>query len=338
MSLRVVALGELLLRLKAPGTQRLLQGAHLEAGFGGSEFNVLASLTRLGCSTEYVTTLPENALGGTALATVAGHGVGTQFLQRAPGRLGLYFLESGSGVRRPKVLYDRADSAFALAPATGFDWPAILKGAHCLHLSGITPAVSPEAAATAVAAARAASAAGIPVAFDINMRSALWGASGRDPFAAFAPLLAEARILFATPADAPVCLPAAQRAGAESPASFAAALFAQLPKLEVLVSGAKRGASATDFELMATTQRRGGSAVSAREIAVVSAAENIGAGDALVAGCLFGLLSGWPPDRWLAFGLAAQALKHTVPGDINLVSLEEIEAVVAGVSPLRVQR
>jgi 2-dehydro-3-deoxygluconokinase len=335
---RLVALGELLLRLKAPGAQRLLQGAHLEAGYGGSEFNVMACLTRLGFSTEYVTTLPHNALGSTALATITGHGVGTRFVQRAPGRLGLYFLESGSGVRRPKVLYDRADSTFALSPAASFDWPAILAGADCLHLSGITPAVSEQAAATAVAAARAASAANITVSFDINMRAALWGSSGRDPFAAFAPLLAEARILFATPADARVCLPAAQRAGVESPASFAAALFAQLPKLEVLVSGSKRGASATEFELMATAQRRGASAVSAREIAVVAAAENIGAGDALVAGCLFGLLSGWPLEQWLAFGLAAQALKHTVPGDINLVSREEIEAVVAGVSPLRVQR
>jgi 2-dehydro-3-deoxygluconokinase len=334
----VVAFGELLLRLKAPGAQRLLQGAHLEAGYGGSEFNVLASLTRLGFSTQFVTTLPQNALGGTALATVAAHGVLTQFVQRAPGRLGLYFLESGSGVRRPKVLYDRADSAFALAAPGSFDWPAILDGVDCLHLSGITPAVSAQAAATAVAAARAASAANITVSFDINMRSALWAACGRDPFAAFAPLLAEARILFATPADAPVCLPAAQRAGTESQASFAAALFAHLPRLEVLVSAGKRGASATDFELLASAQRRGASAVSAREIPVVSAAENIGAGDALVAGCLFGHLSGWPPERWLTFGLAAQALKHTVPGDINPVSLEEIEAVVAGVSPLRVQR
>ncbi len=335
---KVVALGELLLRLKSPGAQRLMQGPILEAGYGGSEFNVLAALTRLGFATQYVTTLPENALGSAALATVAGHGVGTAFVRRAPGRLGLYFLESGSGVRRPKVLYDRADSAFTRTGQGTFDWEAILAGADCLHLSGITPAVSPAAAGLAVAAARAARAADIRVSLDINMRAALWAASGRDANAALAPLLAEAHVLFATPADAPVCLPAAARAAAGSQAGLAAALFAQYPKLTVLVSAAKRGTSATDFELLATAQGRGAHAVSAREIAVRGAAENIGAGDALVAGCLFGQLSGWPVQRWLDFGLAAQALKHTVPGDINLVSREEIEAVVEGSSPLRVQR
>ena len=336
--MRVVAFGELLLRLKSPGAQRLMQGLHLEAGYGGSEFNVLASLARLSAATEFVTTLPENPLGSAAVATVAGHGVGTQFIRRAPGRLGLYFLESGSGVRRPKVLYDRAGSAFALTSPTGFDWPTILKGADCLHSTGITPAVSEQAAAIAVAGARAAAAANVRVSLDINMRPALWAASGRDPVTAMAPLLNEARILFATPSDAAVCLPVAARPDTNSQAGFAAALFAEYPKLEVLVSGAKRGTSATDFELLATAQCRGSAAVSAREIPVRSAAENIGAGDALVAGCLFGQLSGWPIERWLDFGLAAQALKHTVPGDINLVSREEIDAVVAGASPLRVQR
>jgi 2-dehydro-3-deoxygluconokinase len=336
--MRVVALGELLLRLKSPGAQRLMQGPHLEAGYGGSEFNVLASLTRLGVATEYVTTLPENALGSAALATMAGHGVGTAYVRRGSGRLGLYFLESGSGVRRPKVLYDRAGSSFALSSPESFHWPAILSGADCLHLSGITPAVSEQSAAIAVAAARAAAAAHVMMSLDINMRAALWASSGRDPCAAMAPLLAEARILFATPSDAPVCLPAAARAGADTPAGFAAGLFAHYPKLEVLVSAAKRGTSATDFELLATAQCRGSAPVSAHEIPVRSAAENIGAGDALVAGCLFGILGGWSAERWLQFGLAAQALKHSVPGDINLVSREEIEAVVEGASPLRVQR
>lgn len=336
--MRVVALGELLLRLKAPGPERLLQGAHLEANFGGSEFNVLASLSRWGMSTDYVSTLPQAGLGGPALATLHSHGVGTRFVHRADGRLGLYFLESGSGARAPRVLYDRAGSVFALTPPATFDWEAILAGANWLHLSGITPAVSEPAAASAVAAARAAAAAHVPVSLDINMRAQLWALSGRDPFAALAPLLAQARVLFATPSDAPVCLPAARRAGTESLPAFAAALFAHCPRLEVLVSAGKRGVSASDFTLSASAQRRGAAAVSGREIPVHAAVERIGAGDALVAGCLYGLLTGWPEQRWLDFALAAQALKHTIPGDINLVSREEVEALVAGESPLRVQR
>jgi 2-dehydro-3-deoxygluconokinase len=335
---RVVALGELLLRLKAPGAERLLQGAHLEAGFGGSEFNVLASLTRWGMSTDYVSALPQSGLGSAAFGTLNSHRVGTRFVQRTDGRLGLYFLESGSGVRPPRVIYDRAGSVFALAPPATFDWGTILKGADWLHLSGITPAVSATAAAIAVVAAQAATAANVPVSLDINMRAQLWALSGRDPLAVLAQLLAQARVLFATPADAPVCLPATRRAGTESLPAFATALFTHCPKLEVLVSAGKRGTSATDFELFASAHRRAGAAVSGREVTVHAAVERIGAGDALVAGCLYGMLAGWPEQRWLDFALAAQALKHTIPGDINLVSREEIEALVAGASPLRVQR
>ncbi|MBS0579210.1 MAG: sugar kinase [Proteobacteria bacterium] len=336
--MRIVALGELLLRLKSPGALRLMQGPVLEADFGGSEFNVLALLSRLGLVTDYVTTLPENELGGAALRQVVAHGVGAGHIRRAPGRLGLYFLESGSGLRRPKVLYDRADSALARTPADSFNWPEILRGAGCLHLSGITPAVSAQAATMACHAARAARTAGVRVSMDINMRATLWAQSGRDASAALAPLIAEAAVLFATPADAPVCLPPSARAEADSTPGLAAALFAHYPKLEVLVSGSKRGTSAADFNLLATAQHRGSAAVSAREIEIRSAAENIGAGDALVGGCLYGLLQGWPTPRWLQFGLAAQALKHTIPGDIALVSREEIEAVLEGASPLRVQR
>ncbi len=336
--MRIVALGELLLRLKSPGAQRLMQGPVLEADFGGSEFNVLALLSRLGLATDYVTALPQNELGTAALSLIASHGVGSGYIRRAAGRLGLYFLESGSGVRRPRVLYDRADSAFAGAATDAFDWPRILSGATCLHLSGITPAVSPAAAAAALEAVRAAGGAGVRVSMDVNMRATLWAQSGRNAGAALAPLLSEAQVLFATPADGAVCLPPAAHAAAQSAAGFAAALFAQYPKLEVLVSGGKSGTSAADFDLLATAQCRGAAAVGATQIAVRSAAENIGAGDALVAGCLYGLLAGWPTARWLQFGLAAQALKHTVPGDIALISREEIEAVVAGASPLRVQR
>jgi 2-dehydro-3-deoxygluconokinase len=294
---------------------------------------------RFGFSTDYVTALPEAGLGTQALATIRAHGVGCSHVRRAPGRLGLYFLESGSGVRSPRVLYDRAASVFALTDASSFEWPAILRGAACLHLTGITPAVSASAAGLAVAAAGAATAFGVPICLDINTRSQLWALSGRDPLAVLAPLIRHARILFATPADASVCLPVGRRPHADSEATaFAAAMFGEFPTLEVLVSAAKRGSSASDFDLTASAWRRGEAALSARELPVRAATERVGAGDALVAGCLFGLLSGWPDQRWLDFGVAAQALKHTIPGDINLVTREEVEAVLAGATPLRVQR
>jgi 2-dehydro-3-deoxygluconokinase len=337
---RVVALGELLLRLRAPGGERLLQGATLEASYGGAEFNVLASLAHFNVATDYVTALPKDGLGPSALALIRQHGVGARHIQCAAGRLGLYFLEAGAGVRPARVVYDRAGSVFASVDPVRFDWRAILHSADLLHLTGITPALSASAAQLAYAAADAAAALKVPISFDINMRSQLWQATGRDPFTSLLPLLRRASVLFACCEDAPVCLPPGTRPACASGefAPFAAALFAEYPALEVLIAATKRGSAAADLEFGASSQRRGGTVFAGREIAVRSALESVGGGDALAAGCLYGILAGWADQRWLDFGLAARALKHTIAGDINLASLDEIEAVLAGATPAHTLR
>jgi 2-dehydro-3-deoxygluconokinase len=338
---RVVAVGELLLRLRAPGAERLLQGPLLEATFGGAEFNVLASLARFGLATEFVTALPDGALAAAALGAIRQHGVGSAYVAAAPGRLGLYFLEAGNGLRPARVVYDRAGSVFALCDPRHFDWPAILAGADCLHLTGITPAVSATAAALAGAAADAAVARGVTVSLDVNLRPQVWQTSGREPFAGLAPLLRQARIVFATPSDWMACLPASlppPPGEADALAAFAAALFAEYPRLEILVAASRRGQDASDFTLGAAAYRRSAAAVAARQIEVRAAAERIGGGDALVAGCLYGLLAGWPDPRWLDFGVAAQALKHTISGDINRVTVQEVESALAGGGGGRVLR
>jgi len=329
----VVAVGELLLRLRAPGAERLLQGPSLEATFGGAEFNVLASLARFGLTTEFVTALPDGALAAAALGAIRQHGVGSTYIATAPGRLGLYFLEAGNGLRPARVVYDRAGSVFALCDPRRFDWPAILAGADWLHLSGITPAVSSTAAALAGAAAHAAVARGVAVSLDVNLRPQVWQTSGREPFTGLAPLLHQARIVFATPSDWTACLPVSSRpppGEADAFPAFATALFAEYPQLEILIAPNRRGRDASDFTLGAVVYRRGSTALAARQIEVRAAAERIGSGDALVAGCLYGLLARWPDLRWLDFGVAAQALKHTIPGDINRVTVEEVEAALAG--------
>ncbi|MGH8137649.1 MAG: PfkB family carbohydrate kinase [Steroidobacteraceae bacterium] len=330
---RVVALGELLLRLRAPGAERLLQGAALEATYGGAEFNVLASLARFGLTTDFVTALPEEGLGPSALGAIRQHGIGSGNVERSAGRLGLYFLEAGSGVRSGRVIYDRAESVFARIDPGVFDWPAILRGADWLHLTGITPAVSESAARIAYAAADAAVARGVPVSLDINMRVQLWKLSGREAFPALAPLLRRSKIVFATPGDWAACIRPSQHRPSEAAnefAAFAATLFDEYPAVEVLVAGTRRGSSAADFDVGAIAQRRGATQIVATEIAVRSATEGVGGGDALVGGCLFGLLAGWPDERWLEFGVTARAVKHTIPGDVNLISLAEIETVLRG--------
>lgn len=337
---RVVAVGELLLRLRAPGAERLLQTPALEATFGGAEFNVLASLARFGHETEFVTALPSDAIGAAAVGAIRQHGVGHAHVVTAAGRLGLYFLETGNGARPARVIYDRAGSVFARAGLALFDWPRIVKPGDCLHLTGITPAVGETAAAIAVAAADAAIAAGARVSLDINLRPQLWRLTGREPFTALEPLLRRARILFATPDDWQACFGSRPppSPGSDRLAAFGQAIFEAYPGVELLVAGQRRGGDAASFELGATAWRRGGTPTSGRTVEVRGAAERIGSGDALVAGCLHGILSGWPDARWLEFALMAQALKHTVPGDVNLVSASEVEAALESEAPGRVIR
>lgn len=328
---RVVALGELLLRLRAPGAERLLQGRTLEATYGGAEFNVLASLARFGLATDFVSALPDAGLGPPALAAIRQHGIGSRYVERSAGRLGLYFLEAGSGVRPGRVTYDRAESVFARIDPGVFDWPTILRDADWLHLTGITPAVSESAATIAYAAADAAVARGVPMSIDINMRAQLWKVCGREALPALAPLLRQSKVVFATPGDSAACIPPSQHRPSEAAnefAAFAAMFFDEYPAVNLLVAGTRRGSSATDFDVGAIAQRREGAQIVATEIAVRSATEGVGGGDALVAGCLFGLLAGWPDQRWLDFGVAARAVKHTIPGDVNLTSLAEMETLL----------
>ncbi|MEI9899129.1 MAG: PfkB family carbohydrate kinase [Hyphomicrobium sp.] len=158
----LVCFGELLLRLSSPRRELLLQSPALEVCVGGAEANVAVGLASLGHKVRLVSAVPDNALGRAAVAAVRGHGVDTSAVQVLPGRMGLYFLAPGAGLRASEIVYDRAGSSFASALADAFDWPALLAGATRLHLSGITPALGPASAAAAIAAAEAASAAACP--------------------------------------------------------------------------------------------------------------------------------------------------------------------------------
>ena len=196
MSGRIACFGELLLRLGAPGRELLLQSPRLEVVVGGAEANVAVSLARFGHPVAMLGTVADNALGHAALGELRRHGVDTAPVRLAAGRMGLYFLATGAGYRPSEVLYDRAGSAFATAPADAYDWPALLRGAGWLHVSGVTPALGPPTAAAAADAVRAAVAAGLRVSFDGNFRPSLWAAWGADPAPLLRPLLDGAEIAF----------------------------------------------------------------------------------------------------------------------------------------------
>ncbi|MCR6686088.1 sugar kinase [Pseudoxanthomonas sp.] len=330
MSARVVCFGELLLRLSAPGREKLLQSPQLEVRIGGAEANVGVSLAQFGHRVAAVGTVADNALGEAAAGELRRHGVDTTGLRRVPGRMGLYFLAPGAIHRPAEVLYDRAGSAFALAAADAYDWPALLAGADWLHLSGVTPALGANTAAAALAAARAARKAGVKVSFDGNFRPKLWEVWKGDAKAILSELMAEADLLFADYRDMGVVLGGQYpQAGALDRVEAAAAdAFAAFPHLQWMACTIRAPRNVDQHALSGVLVGRDAGTALAPQEEVGPIVDRIGGGDAFAAGVLHGLIRGWEQERTIRFGLAAGCLKHSIPGDFNLVSEADVEALV----------
>ncbi len=337
---RIVCFGELLLRLGAPGRERLLQSGTLDVRIGGAEANTAVSLARFGHRAALVGAVPENALGEAALGELRRHGVAVDGVQRRVGRMGLYFLATGAGLRPSEVLYDRAGSAFALAGPEAYDWPAQLAGAAVFHVSGVTPALGQATADAALAAARAARAAGAQVSFDGNFRAKLWAAWDADPSAILRALIGEADLAFADHRDIAVVLGDADGSTDSSTdaashddasARFAAAAaraFAAFPHLRRIASTVRMQHSVDDHSMRALMATRAGALHATPTYALHGIVDRIGAGDAFAAGVLHGLLVGMSDAESLHFGLAAACLKHSIPGDFNLVDREDVLALM----------
>ncbi len=179
MSATVITFGELMLRLGPPGFERLLQSPMLCATFGGGEANVAVSLAQFGLDSHYVTRLPSNAIGDAAVRALRAEGVATDFIVRGGSRIGIYFTETGASQRASTVLYDRANSAISEIPADAVNWDRVMAHAEWFHVTGITPALGPKAAAATVAAVAAAKRAGARISVDLNYRKKLWTHVGR---------------------------------------------------------------------------------------------------------------------------------------------------------------
>jgi 2-dehydro-3-deoxygluconokinase len=327
---RVVCFGELLLRMSAPGRERLLQSPRLEVRIGGAEANVGVSLSYFGHQVAAVSTMADNALGEAASGELRRHGLDTSAVRKVPGRMGLYFLAPGAIHRPAEVLYDRAGSAFALAAADAYDWPALLSGADWLHLSGVTPALGANTAAATLAAARAARKAGVKVSFDGNFRPRLWEVWQGDAKAILSELMAEADLLFADYRDMGVVLGGRYpQAGALDRVEAAAAdAFAAFPHLQWMACTIREPRNVDAHALSGVLVGRDAGTALAPQEEVGPIVDRIGGGDAFAAGVLHGLVKGWEPERTIRFGLAAGCLKHSIPGDFNLVSEADVEALV----------
>ncbi len=323
--------GELMLRLSPPGRELLLQTPKLEVNVGGAEANVATGLACLGHKVRMISAVADNPLGGAVIGELRRRGVDCATVAVEDGRLGLYFLTPGAGLRASEVVYDRAHSVFADRPAEAWDWDMLLEGASRLHLSGITPALGPNTASAAVAAAEAASAKGIPVSFDGNYRAKLWEAWDSDPKAVLTQLIGHADILFGNHRDISLLLGKPfSGEGSDRRREAAEAAFAAFPKLQTIASTARHVVDADSHRVSARVDMRGG-AHQTDEVLIAGIVDRIGAGDAFAAGVLHGLVQSDNDARAAAkAGLALTALKHSLPGDASLFTRADLEAFGEG--------
>jgi len=340
---RVVTFGEIMLRLSPPGLERLFQSPAMSATFGGGEANVSVSLAHFGLDSRYVSRVPANAIGDGAVRSLRAEGVDVSDVLRGGDRLGIYFAETGASQRASTVVYDRAHAAIAEARPGMFDWARILRGADWFHVTGITPALGAGPAAATREALDAARQAGAKVSIDLNYRKKLW--SEAEAQETMRPLAARADVLIANEEDIQACL-GVQVAGADV---VAGALD---------VDGYRETARSVSREFgipfIAITLRESVSASRNGWSAVlhdatsglfhrsprydVTLVDRIGGGDSFAAGLVFGLVTGRNPEEALRFAVAASALKQTIPGDFNRITVAEADRLAKGDESGRVQR
>ena len=341
---RVVTLGEIMLRLKSPGFERLFQSPMLEATFGGAEANVASSLAQFGVDARFVSAIPANNVGDSAIATLKSFGVDTSMIRRQGERLGIYFLENGANQRPSRVTYDRAGSSISTAKAADFDWDMVFDGADWFHVSGVTPAISASAAELSIAAARAAREKGLTVSCDYNYRKNLWRYGKKAP-EIMRELVGYATVGIANEEDCQKALGIEVDVDVKSGDlehgkydALARRVLDAFPGLERQVITLRESHSADRNGWSAVMHNRT-AFLSSRHYDITDIVDRVGAGDSFAAGIIYGLRAYRGDDqRALEFATAASCLKHSILGDINRVGVVEVEALMAGDGSGRVQR
>jgi 2-dehydro-3-deoxygluconokinase len=330
---RVVTFGEAMIRMTPPNYERLERSISLDLTVGGAELNTAVTLACLDQPASFVTVLPDNALGRLVDRQARGSRVDTSLIQWVPdneGRMGLYFLEEGVDPRPSSVTYDRAGSAVARVTPGTFNWPALLDGAAGIHISGITPAVSDGCRAETRAAMQAANAARVPVFFDLNYRSKLW--SEHEARACFTELIPFVDILFASREGLRTFY------GLDGNHDEIMAAARERLGVAVVALTRKKARGSRGLKLSAMALGPSGEVVASegKEIEVI---DRLGGGDAFAGGFIAGYLEDSDNlERAVSLGVAASALKHTMPGDFLCATRAEIEAATAAESAGVLQR
>ena len=328
MNTRVVTFGEIMLRLKSPAYERLMQSPMLEATFGGGEANVSVSLANYGMDTAFVTVLPD-----------------TSKIVRKPGRMGIYFLETGAVQRPSKVIYDRAGSAIAEAVSGDIDWDVAFEGATWFHITGITPAISAGAAALSLEAVKAAKAKGLHVSCDLNYRKNLWK-YGKTADQVMTELVKYVDTAIANEEDFQKALllkaesvssVEAGELNVEQYKAIASLAMEKYPNLKRVAITLRESKSANHNDWRACLYN-GKDFFLSRKYSITDIVDRVGGGDSFGAGLIYGLNTYDDEQKALEFAVAASCLKHTIPGDYNRVSVPEVESLMKGSGSGRVQR
>jgi len=325
----VVTFGEAMVRLSPPHFQRLEQTRSLDLNVGGAELNVAVGVTRLGMKSAWVSKLPKNGLGFLIRDQAQEFGVDCSHIVWSDhGRAGLYFLEFGASPRASSVLYDRSGSAISMIKRGEVDWIKILTGSKHLHVSGITPALSPSAAEVTAEALKAAKKAGCTVSYDLNYRKKLW--TPADAKKIQEPLMSDVDIFITTEEDTHVVFGIKER-----DYEAAAQKLAQIFEFKIVAITLREDLSVWRNNWTAIAYQDGKIFKDRKyEVEIV---DRVGAGDSFTAGFLYGWLKEKDVQRGVQYGNAFAALKHTFPGDFNWSRLEEVEAQLKGAG-LRISR
>ncbi len=343
---KVVTFGEIMLRLATPEHLRFRQARSFNATFGGGEANVAVSLANYGIDVDYVTRLPQNDLGAACAAELRSFGVGTSNIVYGGERLGIYYLETGAVARSSKVVYDRAHSSAATVERGMIDWEQVLAGADWFHWTGITPAISASAAEVCLDACRAANSLGVKVSCDLNYRKNLWK-YGKTAAEVMPALVECCDVILGNEEDAekvfgikPEGFDAASTQGEVDAAAFRSVcsqLMARFPRAKKVVI-TLRGSINADHNTWGGVLFDGETLYRSPRYDITDIVDRVGGGDSFMGGLIYGLLTYDDDQRALNFAAAASALKHTIYGDFNMVSVAEVENLMKGDGSGRVAR
>ncbi len=344
MPRKVVTFGEIMLRLATPGYLRFAQANSFNAVYGGGEANVAVSLANYGIQSKFITRLPKNDIGAACEMELKKHGVDTSGIIKGGERLGIYFLETGAVARASKVVYDRAFSSFSTIEKGMIDWDSVLEGADAFHWTGITPAVSQGAADVCLEAIQTANKKGIMVTCDLNYRKNLWK-YGKTAKEVMPELVAGCDVVLGNEEDAEMVLGikpegvnvTGGHVEADAYLSVSQQIMKQFPRVKKVIT-TLRGSVNANHNTWSGVLYDGEKLFKAPTYQITHIVDRVGGGDSFMGGLLYGLLTYNDDQKTLDFAVAASCLKHTIYGDFNLVTIEEVEKLMGGDASGRVSR